>query len=111
MGGPLASRLSDADVDVTVWNRTRAKAEALGHGTKVAGGIADLADRDVVFTMVSSSSDLEEVVRQLLSGEQVPRFLVDCSTISIEASARPPFVGWNRGVPSGQTARASRTKE
>src|SRR5665213_3718334 len=88
MGGPLASRLADAEVDVTVWNRTRAKAEALGHGTKVAGEIADLADRDVVFTMVSSSSDLEEVVRQLLSGEQVPRLLVDCSTISIEASAR-----------------------
>jgi len=88
MGGPLASRLADAQVDVTVWNRTRAKAEALGHGTKVVGEIADLADRDVVFTMVSSSSDLEEVVRQLLSGKQVPRFLVDCSTISIEASAR-----------------------
>jgi 3-hydroxyisobutyrate dehydrogenase len=88
MGGPLASRLADADVDVTVWNRTRAKAEALGHGTKVADAIVDLADRDVVFTMVSSSSDLEEVVRQLLSGDQVPRFLVDCSTISIEASAR-----------------------
>ena len=88
MGGALACRLADGGLDVAVWNRTRSKAESLGHGTHVADHVIDLAGCDVVFTMVSTSRDLEDVVRQLLSGDRVPRYLVDCSTVSIEASAK-----------------------
>jgi 3-hydroxyisobutyrate dehydrogenase-like beta-hydroxyacid dehydrogenase len=75
-----------------VWNRTRAKAEPLAAaGAKVVDSPAALADRDIVFTMVSTSHDLEEVVggaHGLLSHRgKAPKVLVDCSTVSADASA------------------------
>ena len=63
MGAAMAGRLAAAGEDVTVWNRTRAKAEPLADsGCRVADAIADLRDRDVVFTMVSGPADLEQVL-------------------------------------------------
>ena len=44
MGYPMAARLIGAGVDVTVYNRTKAKAEPLG--VTVVDTPADLADRD-----------------------------------------------------------------
>jgi 3-hydroxyisobutyrate dehydrogenase len=88
MGAPLATRLAAAGYDVTAWNRTAAKAEALRpYGVKVAEKIGDLASCDVVFTMVSTSNDLKQVVGELLGHERRPGYLVDCSTVSIEGSA------------------------
>jgi 3-hydroxyisobutyrate dehydrogenase len=92
MGAPMAARLARAGVDVAVWNRTRAKAEPLReHGASVVDTIGDLADRDVVFTMVSASRDLEEVLvgpgGLLRQPDHVPSCVVDCSTVSVETSA------------------------
>ncbi|MBO0831870.1 MAG: NAD(P)-binding domain-containing protein, partial [Actinobacteria bacterium] len=62
MGVAMASRLLDAGYDVAVYNRTRAKAEPLiSRGAVPADGPADLAGRDVVFTMVAASDDLRQV--------------------------------------------------
>ena len=62
MGFALAGRLLDAGHDVAVYNRTRAKAEPLAErGAKVVDAPIDLADRDVVFIMVSAPSDLADV--------------------------------------------------
>ena len=93
MGFPMAERLLKKGADVAVYNRTRAKAEPLGaKGARVVDSPADLADRDIVFTMVSASDDLLEVVTGssgLLSRPgRAPRILVDCSTVSQEASAK-----------------------
>ncbi|SEF77497.1 3-hydroxyisobutyrate dehydrogenase [Nonomuraea solani] len=82
MGAPMAERLARAGVDLAVWNRTRAKAESLG--ATVVDTIADLRSRDVVFTMLATAADLDEVLPELLPG---PGVLVDCSTISPEESA------------------------
>ncbi|MEV7007518.1 NAD(P)-dependent oxidoreductase [Streptosporangium sp. NPDC051022] len=92
MGAAMAGRLARAGVPVTAWNRTRSKAEALEPlGASVADTIADLRDRDVVFTMVSTPADLKEVLLGadglLADPERVPGAVVDCSTVSIEASA------------------------
>ena len=92
MGFPMAQRLAKAGCDIAVWNRTRAKAEPLAAaGAKVVDSPAALADRDIVFTMVSTSHDLEEVVggaHGLLSHHgKAPKVLVDCSTVSADASA------------------------
>jgi 3-hydroxyisobutyrate dehydrogenase len=89
MGFALAQRLSLAGVDVAVWNRTRAKAEPLtAFGITVVDDPSELADRDVVFTMVSTSADLDQVLDKLLADTvRAPRHLVDCSTVSSEASA------------------------
>jgi 3-hydroxyisobutyrate dehydrogenase len=100
MGAALAARIGRAGMDLTVWNRTRSKAEPLvDAGAKVADELEQLADRDVVFTMVSTSTDLEQVVQRLLSDPaRAPRILVDCSTVSTEASARVRAVCEERGI-------------
>ena len=46
MGYAMAERLAKSGTDLTVWNRTRAKAEPLAAvGAKVAGSPADLAGK------------------------------------------------------------------
>ena len=91
MGLPMAERLLKAGHDVTVWNRTRAKAEPLAaHGGKIADKLSDLASCDVVFSIVSEGKDLEQVYfgkDGVLSGGKAPRICVDCSTIAVEESA------------------------
>ena len=92
MGAAMATRLARAGVDLHVWNRTRAKAEPLAeHGATVVDSIADLAGREIVFTMVSSDRDLEQVLcgdGGLLTHGTAPAILVDTSTVSSETSAR-----------------------
>ncbi len=100
MGAPLAGRLAQAGLNVTVWNRTQAKAEALiPAGVKVAAEPYDLAGLDVVFTMVADSQDLLSVTERLLADpSRAPRFLVDCSTVSAEASAEARALAAVRGT-------------
>jgi len=92
MGLPMAELLLQAGNDVTVWNRTAAKAEPLRqHGAKVVKDAAGLAGLDVVFSIVSTGRDLEEVYfgpAGVLSGKgKPPVIFVDCSTIGVEESA------------------------
>lgn len=92
MGYAMAQRLLKAGCDVTLYNRTRSKAEPLREfGAKIVDSPAELADRDIVFTMVSGPDDLKEVtlgsVGVLATGGSVPKMLVDCSSVSTEASA------------------------
>jgi 3-hydroxyisobutyrate dehydrogenase len=103
MGYALVSRLLEAGCDVAVYNRTRAKAEPLAElGATIVDSPADLADRDIVFTMVAGPADFKEVVlgeRGLLSHDgAVPRIVVDSSTVSPEASAEVRAETEARGV-------------
>lgn len=92
MGSALVKRLLVAECDVAVYNRTRAKAEPLAQfGAKIANSAADLADRDIVFATVGTPADLLDAVvgpGGLISGGSAPEVVVDCSTISVEASQR-----------------------
>ncbi len=92
MGLPMAERLLKAGRDVTIWNRTRAKAEPLtAHGGKIVDKLSDLVACDVVFSIVSTGKDLEQVYfgknGVLSNAGQAPATFVDCSTISVEESA------------------------
>jgi 3-hydroxyisobutyrate dehydrogenase len=92
MGTPMAERLIAAGHDVTVWNRTTAKAEPLARlGGKIASSAADLAATDVVFSIVSTGKDLQEVyfgpAGVLSASSTSPAIFVDCSTIGVEESA------------------------
>jgi 3-hydroxyisobutyrate dehydrogenase-like beta-hydroxyacid dehydrogenase len=91
MGYAMAERLANAGADLTVWNRTRSKAEPLAaRGAKIAAALPDLAPCDIVFVMVSTWDDVKEVVagpRGLLSSKSKPRLVVECSSISLEGSA------------------------
>ena len=102
----MARRLARAGCDITVWNRTRAKAEPLAKdGAKIADTIVELADRDIVFCMVSTWDDVREVIagsKGLLSrakaGGGAPRTVVECSSISLEGSAELRQTLASRGV-------------
>jgi 3-hydroxyisobutyrate dehydrogenase len=92
MGAQLAGRLLTAGCDVTVYNRTRAKCQPLADlGAKVVDSAADLGTCDVVFATVGTPEDFIDAVLGpggLTSGASMPSILVDCSTISADASAR-----------------------
>ncbi len=102
MGYAMAERLAKAGADLTVWNRTRAKAEPLAaHGAKVASRLSELAACDIVFVMVSTWDDVREVIagpQGLLSGTAAPKLVVECSSISLEGSAELRALLGARGV-------------
>ena len=102
MGYEMAARLAKGGADVTVLNRTRAKAEPLAaQGAKIADRLTDLADRDIVFCMVSTWDDVKEVITGpvgLLSGTRKPRMIVECSSISLEGSAELRALLEKRGI-------------
>jgi 3-hydroxyisobutyrate dehydrogenase-like beta-hydroxyacid dehydrogenase len=66
MGRGMASRVLAAGHDLAVYNRTRAKADALGEaGAKVVASIAELARHgDVTITMLADDPALEAVALQ-----------------------------------------------
>ena len=93
MGFPMAERLLKAGHKVAIWNRTRAKAEPLaGAGGQIVGQPTDLAAVDVLFSIVSTGKDLEQVLFGaqgvvLDHNGKLPSIVVDCSTIGVEESA------------------------
>ena len=91
MGSVLASRLLEEGVDLTVYNRTRAKAEPLAtRGARIVDRATDLNDRDIVITSVAGSDDFTEVMigpqGLLANGNQVPSLVIDTSTVSMDVS-------------------------
>jgi 3-hydroxyisobutyrate dehydrogenase len=92
MGYPMAERLLKAGYDVSIWNRTRSKAEPLSKlGGKVMDNLLELKEVDVLFSIVSTGKDLDQVYfgRNSVSGHggRLPKIFVDCSTIAVEESA------------------------
>jgi 3-hydroxyisobutyrate dehydrogenase len=91
MGYPMIERLLKAGHEVVVWNRTRAKAEPLAQkGARMVDKPADLSGCEIVFSIVSTGKDCEEVLFAeggLLTGAAKPRIVVDCSSIAVEESA------------------------
>lgn len=91
MGAALCHRLIDHGIDLTVYNRTREKVAGLAdQGAKVVDTPAKLADRDLVFTMVSDPAAFRQVT---VGPEGVfsvpgtsPKILIDSSTVSTDAS-------------------------
>ncbi|HEX4112793.1 MAG TPA: NAD(P)-dependent oxidoreductase [Stellaceae bacterium] len=103
MGFPMAEHLAKAGVAVTAYNRTRAKAEPLTKsGAKIVNKPSDLAGHDIVFTIVTADKDVLAVTTGadgvLSDPERAPKILIDCSTISEEASAQMRAACDQRGV-------------
>src|SRR5271169_3418005 len=92
MGLPMAERLIKAGNDVTIWNRTRAKAKPLAKlGGRLVDHLFELKNVDVLFSIVSAGKDVQEVLYGkngvCSQGGKMPPVVVDCSTISVEESA------------------------
>jgi 3-hydroxyisobutyrate dehydrogenase-like beta-hydroxyacid dehydrogenase len=93
MGTAMAARLIRAGHRLSVYNRTRAKADPLAQmGAVLVDHPADLAGADIVFTNLANSDVFADMIggpHGLLSrGEGAPRLVVDFSTVSVEAAAR-----------------------
>ncbi len=92
MGYPMAERLIKAGYDVSIWNRTRSKAEPLAaKGGKVVDNLMELKDVDVLFSIVATGKDVDQVYFGKNSvtghGGKIPKIFVDCSSIAVEESA------------------------
>jgi 3-hydroxyisobutyrate dehydrogenase len=91
MGEAMVKRLLKAGHKVSVWNRTASKAEPLlEYGAVIAATRQELSACDVVFTMVSTTDDLKEVLfgtGGLVAGTRRPKVVVDSSSISQEGSS------------------------
>ena len=99
MGVEMAARLARGGADVLAWNRTRAKAEPLAqYGAKVAQRLSELAAREIVFCMVAAWKDVQQVMSELLAGNNQPRLVIECSSISLEGSAELRGLLAKRGI-------------
>lgn len=91
MGAAMVRRLLAGGCSVTVYNRTAAKTVPLvERGARAVGTIPELADRDIVFTTLAAPGDFVEALTGpdgLTAGAAAPKIVVDCSTVSAEASA------------------------
>ena len=92
MGYPMAERLLKAGHQLSIWNRTRAKAEPLAKlGARVMDNLLELKEVDILFSIVSTGKDLDQVYfgRNSISGHggRIPKIFVDCSTIAVDESA------------------------
>ena len=116
MGAPMARNLRKAGFEVTVTNRTLARAEALSRdGIAIAKTPREVAQRsDVVITMVVDSPDVEAVLfgpDGIASGAHDGLLAIDMSTISpkrtrefAERAAKntPPFRTLDAPVSGGE---------
>ena len=87
MGTAITRRLLDAGHDVSVWNRTRAKAEPLLEaGARWADSPREVAERsEIVFTMVTNTAAVRAVTDGddgILAGLGAGKIYVDMSTAS-----------------------------
>jgi 3-hydroxyisobutyrate dehydrogenase len=91
MGEAMAARLIKAGHQISVWNRTAAKADPLAKiGAEVVTDKAAMSSCATVFTMVSTTDDLKEILfgrGGVLSGKARPERVVDMSSISDSGSA------------------------
>ncbi|AIY00738.1 2-hydroxy-3-oxopropionate reductase [Arthrobacter sp. PAMC 25486] len=68
MGAPMAANLLRADWPVTVWNRSPGAAQTLaGQGARIAAGVAELRDADVIIFMLPDLAFIEEAAMPLLA--------------------------------------------
>jgi len=85
MGAPMAQRLVNAGLEVTVHNRTREREEGVMGARRAESPREAAAGAEVVFTMVSDTPDAEAVIlgeRGALRGLKAGSVLIDMSTIS-----------------------------
>jgi len=93
MGSLMAMNIAKSGFPLTVWNRTSSKTEPFQQlGIKIGKGPAQIAaEVDVVITMVSGSSDVEEIVTGpdgVADGIRANSVFIDMSTVTPTASRK-----------------------
>ena len=117
MGSPMAGHLLTAGHDLTVWNRTAAKAEPLAaRGARVSSTLEELpANCDVVCLCVSKTEDVESCLSRMRGSAEKGTLFIDHSTIQPQATKRlhdemadaglrfldAPITGGSKGAADG----------
>ena len=101
MGAGMAANLLKAGHDVTVYNRTRAKADALvALGAKAAASVADACRGDAVITMLADDDAVEGVAFSdggIAGSLSAGAIHISSSTISVALSERLEAAHVNAG--------------
>ncbi|HZF46203.1 MAG TPA: NAD(P)-dependent oxidoreductase [Sphingomonadaceae bacterium] len=109
MGGPMAGHLARAGFDVTIYNRTPARAEARqallaedGLAVRIAATPAEAAaGQDVVITCVGNDADLAQVVlgpEGALAAMAPGSLYIDHTTVSADIARRIAAEAAERGI-------------
>lgn len=102
MGGPMARNLLRAGHEVTVWNRTVQKTEALEEeGARVASTPEDaVRDAEIVLTMLADAPAVEATVIESGGFEAMPQgaLWIQSSTIGVAATERLAELAGERGI-------------
>ncbi|MEM2226554.1 MAG: NAD(P)-dependent oxidoreductase [Candidatus Bathyarchaeia archaeon] len=102
MGKPMCGHILRAGYRVTLYNRTKAKAEELiARGAKWAGSPREVAEEaDVIFTMVGYPEDVREVYlgpNGILAGAKRGSIMIDMSTsqpsLAVEIYSKAKAIG------------------
>jgi 3-hydroxyisobutyrate dehydrogenase len=94
MGAPIAENLARSGFDVVVWNRTRAKAEAVKNATVADSPAAAARGADVVLTMLADGDAVESAVRGI---DALPLW-IQMSTVGIDATEKLMELARERGA-------------
>ena len=92
MGAGMAANLLKAGHDVSVYNRTRTKIEALvAQGARAAASVSDACSGDAVMTMLANDDAVESVVfsdESIIGSLPAAAIHISSSTISVALSER-----------------------
>ncbi|MFC5182384.1 NAD(P)-dependent oxidoreductase [Actinomadura harenae] len=88
MGFPMARNMLGAGLDLTVWNRTRARAEPLAAaGARVADSPGEaVADADVIVTMMTDGGIVAEVMAEAAPRAREGAVWAQMSTVGLAAA-------------------------
>ena len=101
MGFPMAGHLAGAGHDVTVWNRTSAKAQAWTqtHSGRAAATLQDAArGAECVFLCLGDDADVRAVAEPALEVMEAGAVLVDHTTASAELARALDCLAQARGI-------------
>ena len=112
IGSRMAGHLLNANHDIMVWNRSPGRDNDLvSNGAKRANSIIELAEHsDIIFTCVSKSEDVIEVINQLQAEGHKNKLFVDHSTIEPNVAIQiakqcrfldAPVTGGEKGAIAG----------
>lgn len=89
MGYPMAGHLAAAH-ELTVWNRTRSKAEAHAKefGTRAAEDLESCAAAAIIVTMLPTSAEVDEIVDRTFDALSAGTLWIDCTSGDPDASRR-----------------------
>jgi 3-hydroxyisobutyrate dehydrogenase-like beta-hydroxyacid dehydrogenase len=101
MGSHMAPRLINAGYHLTVYDRTREKAQAIAGATVAETPEAAAAHSDIVISIVTNDPALEEVMfgpNGVLAGTHAGSVIIDMSTVSPHTSRRLFQAAREKGV-------------